>query len=83
VTKIIAYFKQNQQQTGRFAKGNRGLSFITVFLILLFASAFLLEVGLASWAESTATVGYFALAFSLLLPGRHRSKNGVVFDGPG
>src|SRR5665647_247018 len=87
VTKTITYFKQIQQQIGRFAKVNRGLPLITAFLILLFMATFLVEVGWASWGKSTATAGYFSIAFGVLLQfvcfGRLRSKNGVVFDGPG
>jgi uncharacterized membrane protein len=87
VTKLSKYFKQIQQQTNQFAKDNRVLPFITAFLTFLFAAPLLLAVRWASWAESTATACYFALAFSVLLNfvsfGRHRSKNGVVFDGPG
>jgi hypothetical protein len=87
VIKIITYITQVQQQIARNVKDNWDLPFITASLILLFSSALLLAVRMASWAKSIATAGYFALAVGVLLQfvcfGIHRSKNGVVFDGSG
>jgi len=85
--KIIKYITQVQQQIARNVKDNWDLPFITPSLILSFSAALLLSVRIALWAESIATVGYFALAVGVLLQfvcfEIHRSKNGVAFDGSG
>jgi hypothetical protein len=87
VIKIITNFAQVQQQIARYVKDNWDLLLIPTSLILLFSTALLLAVRIASWAKSIATAGYFALAVGALLQfvcfGINRSKNGVVFDGSG
>jgi len=83
VTKISIFYKQIQEQTERAIKANWEFPFIIGFLMLLFATAFRLNVGWISLAEATANFAYFALAVGVTLQmvcfGKNRFKNRSLF----
>ncbi|MCL4430051.1 MAG: hypothetical protein M1167_04790, partial [Chloroflexi bacterium] len=58
---ITVFFKKMVAKLKRFSIGNWGFPFISMFLILLFTSAVLVAAGLASVADTTATLAYFSL----------------------
>jgi hypothetical protein len=72
---ITIFFKKMVANLKRFSIENWGFPFISMFLILLFASAVLLAASLAYVADITATLAYFSLLVGVILQIICFSKN--------
>ena len=72
---ITIFFKKMVANLKRFSIKNWGFPFISMFLILLIASAVLLAASLAYVADITATLAYFFLLVGVILQIICFSKN--------
>lgn len=72
---ITVFFKKMAAKLKRLSIENWGFPFISMFLMLLIASAVLVAAGLGSVADIPATLAYFSLLVGVILQVICFSKN--------
>jgi hypothetical protein len=80
----IAFFKKMLGWLKRVSIENWGFPLISIFLVLLTASAVLVATGLASVADTAANVAYFSLIAGVILQiicfSKNKKNSGAVLS---